>query len=803
MVDDDDDDPSAKAVPSTSTTTSTVDVIPHFILLASFIMAVLIHYVFKATARRDGRFNEEVRLGGGYVLGSSSSVGGDVTTTTTSGNSDANDRIAHHHKEKEGELVDDAPSLIRRLLRRKNDSSDSEQQQQSIHARVNRNYDKLLVSSNKKAREDDAARGVSEKFKRDGGDREEQGGGLDNIKESEEEVMSKSVSKEGLMTSNKSTAKDDSDKSSPINTKATSTNQQQLLSSQPQQQQPTLLQQYRSSPLISSSSSSSIPVELKSQTNHPGLAGYYNWKNTVTSLYRIYAIPSYSYDDDDDDAAAAAEPQKRMDDNHQTQQTTSTSRTTSTTTNTNIAPSFIIYLSLTSSPTTSRIPLHLRSHSGSSCISVSELRRQVSEVTCVPLDLIRLVFGGKIIQEKTNSNTTGGGIDVIAEYGLVDGCVIHVVGKPSSTPQPSTPQSSAAAAAAAAAALTSSNSISRDNNNGDVQSSDRVDWVFDDNTTATTNARRRKQYHPAVLPMHPSSERGKVPVYIEVTNHTTQHETINVYWVDYTGNEIYKGSFRSGGGSFRQTTYIGHPWTFRVGPGEEGVLLKYVPFRVVPSIVGDHSRIEEEEGEITMEGGIHRFELHDVPEMMTNSNANNDSAGRRSRPVCWVEDKVLPESPLHVSSSKTAASLLSADMINNAIQWSCQQIRREDVIRHGNGIASAKVLLQYLKNIQLHPDKPKYRQLRVSNRTFQHTVYDTGARGVLLALGFEELYGYMECGPNTVLGPDRVRQVCDAIVIVNETLQIMESGIDSNLVQPEGVDGYGRAGFGHADGMNN
>ena len=209
-----------------------------------------------------------------------------------------------------------------------------------------------------------------------------------------------------------------------------------------------------------------------------------------------------------------------------------------------------------------------------------------------------------------------------------------------------------------------------------------------------------------------------------------------------------------------------------------------------------------------MDGGIHRFELHDVPEIMMtnscNSNNNNDnSRQRKSIPVCWVEDKVLPESPLTVvgSSSATASSSLSTDMINNAIRWSCQQIRREDVIRHGNGVASARVLLQYLKNIQLHPDKPKYRQLRVCNRTFQ-TIYDTGARGVLLALGFEELYGYMECGSTTVLDPDRVRQVHDAIVIVNETLQIMEDGIDSTLVQPEGGDGYGRAGFGHADGMN-
>jgi hypothetical protein len=146
-------------------------------------MAVLIHYVFKATTRHS-QVQGSRRLGGGYVLGSSSSVGGDDATMTGSGTSTdyENDRIAHHHKEKEGELVDDAPSSIQRLLRRKNDSSDSEQQQQSIHARVNRNYDKLLFSSNQNAREDDAARGVSEKFKRDGGDGGEQGGGLDNIK---------------------------------------------------------------------------------------------------------------------------------------------------------------------------------------------------------------------------------------------------------------------------------------------------------------------------------------------------------------------------------------------------------------------------------------------------------------------------------------------------------------------------------------------------------------------------------------------------------------------------------------------
>ena len=34
-------------------------------------------------------------------------------------------------------------------------------------------------------------------------------------------------------------------------------------------------------------------IELKSQASHPGLQGYYNWHSTITSLYRIYAVPFY------------------------------------------------------------------------------------------------------------------------------------------------------------------------------------------------------------------------------------------------------------------------------------------------------------------------------------------------------------------------------------------------------------------------------------------------------------------------------------------------------------------------------
>ena len=66
----------------------------------------------------------------------------------------------------------------------------------------------------------------------------------------------------------------------------------------------------------------------------------------------------------------------------------------------------------------------------------------------------------------------------------------------------------------------------------------------------------------------------------------------------------------------------------------------------------------------------------------------------------------------------------------------------------------------------------------------------------------------MECGPRP-LNYERLRQILDAMMVVNETLKGMmmngssSDGDDtSSLPQPSGVDGYGRAGFGRAGGMN-
>ena len=162
---------------------------------------------------------------------------------------------------------------------------------------------------------------------------------------------------------------------------------------------------------------------------------------------------------------------------------------------------------------------------------------------------------------------------------------------------------------------------------------------------------------------------------------------------------------------------------------------------------------------------------------------------------------MLPETPLaRVDRPDVVVASSEEGDIVDAVAWSCMQIRREDVAHRGNGIASARLLSRYLRNIRDRPHESKYRRLRIGNRTFRRDAYDTGARGVLLALGFEERYGCMEC--SSAPDADGVRRMADAISVVEGTLRIMEGGFDAALVQPGGGDGYGRAGFGRAGGMN-
>lgn len=306
-------------------------------------------------------------------------------------------------------------------------------------------------------------------------------------------------------------------------------------------------------------------------------------------------------------------------------------------------------------------------------------------------------------------------------------------------------------------------------------------------------------FHPAVLPIHPSSERGNVAVNITVSNQT-RYELIEVYWIDYKGNEVYKGNVPRGG-SWVQTTYIGHPWTFRVGGsndgGEEDVLLKYVPFRITPTVIG----ADTTSGEGVVDSRLPRvgtqiFTLRDVPEGYVTRNEGY-------KPTCWVDDTILPEPPLidTYNNGQRNLTLFTSHEMQMAIQWSCFQLQREDASSPGTGITAAKRLLKYLENICMQPENAKYRKLRVGNRIFFESVYSTGARGVLLALGFEEIMGYFECGSSEgALNYERLRQISDAMMVVNKTLKLIVEG--EGVEQPEGADGYGRAGFGYAGQLN-
>lgn len=321
---------------------------------------------------------------------------------------------------------------------------------------------------------------------------------------------------------------------------------------------------------------------------------------------------------------------------------------------------------------------------------------------------------------------------------------------------------------------------------------------------------RTNTFHPAILPMHPSSERGKTSIHITVVNQT-RYEAIQVYWIDFRGNEVYKGSILRGG-TWVQTTFIGHPWTFRVGgtgAEEENVLLKYVPFRIVPTVIGAKTTTSWEEDVVVGSSssfssnpvGTQMFTLRDAPEGYVTRNEGYE-------PFCWVDDTILPEPPLidTYNGDRMNLSLFTIREMKMAIHWSCLQIQREDAVRPGTGVVTCKRLLQYLKNICLEPQNTKYRRLRTSNRIFFESIYSTGARGVLLALGFEEWMGYLECGPSgdegDSLNYERLRQISDAMMVVDQTLKVLMASDAVVLSQPDGVDGYGRAGFGHAGGMN-
>mmetsp|Transcript_6084 Transcript_6084/g.13786 ORF Transcript_6084/g.13786 Transcript_6084/m.13786 type:complete len:454 (-) Transcript_6084:121-1482(-) len=103
-------------------------------------------------------------------------------------------------------------------------------------------------------------------------------------------------------------------------------------------------------------------------------------------------------------------------------------------------PPLTIYLSLTSSPSTPRAALTL-DHNGT---TGAELRRNAAQVTTVPLEKLKLIFRGRVISDKDEG-------DVVKEYRLEEGSVVHVMGKPVAAAAGAAAGATAASAAPATA----------------------------------------------------------------------------------------------------------------------------------------------------------------------------------------------------------------------------------------------------------------------------------------------------------------------------------------------------------------
>ncbi len=249
----------------------------------------------------------------------------------------------------------------------------------------------------------------------------------------------------------------------------------------------------------------------------------------------------------------------------------------------------------------------------------------------------------------------------------------------------------------------------------------------------------------AAIPLIPRSERGHIPLRMMIQNDTGM--SIDVFWVDFKGNEQLKGNMGPHVGNVNITTWIGHPWLFREKDSKK-LLLHYVPFRIIPNTEETYSHDDT---------GHHMFAIVEA---------------RDEDHLCGIQDFLFPYPPSNIQN------------VMNAVKFSIKQMRRERV--------SPRTLLKYLTNIALHPDQSKYRQIRVANKVFWSDVWCNGGRGVLCALGFEEQGPFVEMGPNEGgLIATRVKDLSNAIILLEEYLHDIEHSRRPHIRQPRGADGAG------------
>jgi hypothetical protein len=206
-------------------------------------------------------------------------------------------------------------------------------------------------------------------------------------------------------------------------------------------------------------------------------------------------------------------------------------------------------------------------------------------------------------------------------------------------------------------------------------------------------------------------------------------------------------------GFFHQTTWIGHPWTFRYQDTGE-LLLHFIPFRVIPTTDAVPTTDPEDP-----DVGIHAFTIQ-------RPTGETD--------LCAIHDAVLPcmEDTLTTPQS--------------AVAWSFQHMTRMDYMY-------GETLAKYLTNIVRHPGNPKYRQIRTAGNVFYQQVWNSAARGLLLAAGFVEEGPYAELGSMCPLPRERVQELSTLLFYLEQWRRVRDHA--TPYVQPSGADGGGRANF--------
>jgi hypothetical protein len=298
----------------------------------------------------------------------------------------------------------------------------------------------------------------------------------------------------------------------------------------------------------------------------------------------------------------------------------------------------------------------------------------------------------------------------------------------------------------------------------------------------------RTDHVPVVPPYNPSSRRGQVSVHLRVTNGTDM--TIAVYWVNYKGREERKGNVRPGA-VWTQTTWMEHPWVLReavpigdVGTtDEQQVLLHYIPYTILPTLP-ESPTVDPEDPTV----GMHQFTIRPL-----------DTTTATNPYIVSIDDPTLPFPAEHYFKTPTAC-----------ISWTlmhCRRMMEAQLLDPG----MYTTLIKYLTKIVQHPEVAKYRQIRIANPVF-HRLWQTPIRGLLLAVGFVECGAYLELGSSASSGSDssplrrdRVQDVALLLFQVEQSRLLTLTGNTNTAVtrqQPLGADGFGRAGWGRAGGMN-